>query len=65
MVLSNGASDGERQARTHVDSGGTAELKIVPKMYPSSGNGAFFALLATNEINNLCVLNTPQKFDPD
>ena len=38
---------------------------FVPKLYPSSGNGAFFALFATNRINNLRVINTPQKFDPD
>ena len=41
------------------------QQKIVPKLYPSSGNGAFFALLAINRINNLRVFNTPQKFDPD
>jgi hypothetical protein len=41
------------------------EEKIVPKMYPSSGNGAFLALLASNKINNLRVLNTPQRFDCD
>jgi hypothetical protein len=41
------------------------DKKIVPKLYPSSGNGAFFALLAANTINNLRALNTPQKFDPD
>jgi hypothetical protein len=37
-----------------------ALVKIfVPKMYPSFGNGAIFAFVATNEINNLRVINTP------
>jgi hypothetical protein len=34
--------------------------KFVPKMYPSSGDGAFLAFLATNEINNLRIISTPQ-----
>ena len=38
---------------------------FVPKLYPSSGNGAFLVLFATNEINNLRLLNTPQKLDLD
>ena len=35
------------------------QRKFVPKMYPSSGYGAVFAFVATNEMNNLRVINTP------
>lgn len=35
------------------------QQNFVPKMYPSFGYGAFFAFVASNEINNLRVINTP------
>jgi hypothetical protein len=50
QVLTGNSSPDKRVAREFT----------VPKLYPSFGNAAFFALLATIGINNLRGVNTAQ-----